>query len=123
MLDQFKFKGRGVVQITGRNAGKSYWTNQAIDRLMKDLASQPITDIMLGEGTVYGSRYHTAEPIGGNWFDMETWCHQTFGESSTSPIWGESKAPKLAERWYVNNRKFWFRDIKDRDWFLIRWRS
>lgn len=122
-LNSYQFKGRGPVQITGRNAGKNIWTNQAIDRLIRDLNSQPITDIMLNEGTVYGSRYYTAEPIGGNWMDMEIWCLDTFGD--TSSIWSETKnlAPAPLKRWYANNRKFWFRDIKDRDWFIIRWRS
>lgn len=121
-LNSYQFKGRGIVQITGRNAGKSYWTNLAIDRLIRDLNSQPVTDIMLSEGTVYGSRYYTAEPIGGNWMDMEVWCLDTFGDCGDN-MWAEAKAPKPGNRWYMNNRKFWFRDIKDRDWFLIRWRS
>jgi hypothetical protein len=24
-------------------------------------------------------------------------------------------------RWYMNNSKFWFRDKKDLEWFLLRW--
>ena len=117
-----KFKGRGVVQITGRNAGKNNWTNKAIERLMNDLASRPVEALMVSEGTVYGARYYCVEPIGGNWLDMETWCVETFG-SSGDHIWGEKKAPKPAERWYMNNRKFWFREQKDRDWFVIKWNS
>lgn len=118
-----QFKGRGALQITGRNTGKSHWTNQAIKRLMEDIASRPVEAIICDVGTVYGCRYYTVEPIGGNWIDMETWCLDSFGSSSTSPIWGESKVPDVNERWYTNNRKFWFRDEKDRDWFLIRWNA
>ena len=117
-----KFQGRGVVQITGRNAGKSQMTAQAIQRLMDDILSRPIEDLVLSEGTVYGSRYYCVEPIGGSWLDMETWCVSTFGVSGDN-MWGQSRAPKPSERWYANNRKFWFRDARDRDWFLIRWRS
>jgi hypothetical protein len=118
-----QYKGRGLVQITGRNTGKSHWTNVAIKRLMDDLNSQPISDLILSEGTVYGSRYYCIEPMGGNWLDMEVWCTRTFGE--TGSIWQETKnlTPEPHKRWYMNNRKFWFKDIKDRDWFILRWRS
>ncbi len=118
-----KYKGRGIVQITGRNTGKSHWTNVAIKRLMDDLNSQPVSDLILSEGTVYGARYYCVEPIGGFWLEMESWCLDTYGE--TSSIWHETKAltPEPLKRWYMNNRKFWFREEKDRDWFIIRWRS
>ena len=116
-----QFKGRGTVQITGRNAGKSHWTNQAIKRLMEDLASRPIEDLVLSEGTVYGSRYYCVEPIGGHWVDMEVWCIETFGNCGDN-IWGqEMKTPNPGQRWYSNNRKFWFQEQKDRDWFILRW--
>jgi len=46
MLDKIT-KGKGVVQITGRQSGKSYWTSQAIDRLMRDIMQQPISDLVL----------------------------------------------------------------------------
>jgi hypothetical protein len=116
------FKGKGVVQITGRQTGKSYWTSQAIDRLMRDIMQQPISDLVLSEGTVYGSRYYTVEPVGGNWKDMELWCGESFGDPGDK-IWDSGPAPLPAKRWYMNNRKFWFRNEKDRDWFIIRWRS
>jgi hypothetical protein len=118
-----KYKGRGIVQITGRNVGKSHWTNVAVKRLMDDLNSQPIEDLLLSEGTVYGSRYYTVEPIGGSWLEMEAWCYDTFGE--TGNIWSETKnlTPEPLQRWYANNRKFWFKEEKDRDWFILRWRS
>lgn len=118
-----KYKGRGLVQITGRNAGKSHWTNNAIQRLIDDLRSRPVESLTLSEGTVYGARYYCVEPVGGNWPDMELWCHNIYGE--TSSIWSETKnlAPEPLKRWYMNNRKFWFRDVKDRDWFILRWNS
>jgi len=116
-----KFKGRGIVQITGRNAGKSHWTNQAIKRLMDDLCNRPIEDLILSEGKIYGARYYCVQPVGGSWPDMEQWCNQTFGSSGDN-MWGEKKVPKPAERWYMNGRKFWFRNERDRIWFLMRWR-
>jgi hypothetical protein len=125
LLDKMtRYKGRGFVQITGRRAGKSYWTSQAIDRLMRDIMQQPISDLVLSEGTVYGSRYYTVEPIGGNWRAMEDWCIENYGESSGS-IWAEEVSkttPMPNERWYANNRKFWFRTEQDRMIFVLKWR-
>ena len=114
--------GEMMIMSAGRQVGKSHFTAQAIERLMRDLNSQPVSDIVLNEGKVYGSRYYTVEPIGGNWLDMETWCTSIFGDVG-SPMWGETTAPEPARRWYANNRKFWFKSEKDRDWFIIRWRS
>ena len=115
-----QYKGRGLVQITGRGAGKSMINTQmsAYKRLFDDVMSRPVEDLLLSEGTVYGARYYCVEPIGGSWLDMETWCHETF--KSTGAIWGE-KVPEPAMRWYANNRKFWFRSEKDRNWFIVRW--
>ena len=116
-----KFKGKGTLQVTGRGSGKSQLAAYA--RLWSDIYAKPIEALICDTGTVYGKRYYTVEPVGGAWFEMEDWCHKTFGESSTSAIWGEAKTPEPAERWYTNARKFWFRDVKDRDWFVIRWNA
>jgi hypothetical protein len=94
---------------------------QALKRIMDDIYSRPVEDIKLSEGTVYGSRYYTAEPVGGNWREMESWCYEIFGNDTYS-IWGESKAPEPQQRWYKNNRKFWFREETDRTIFVLKWR-
>ena len=119
----FKFKGRGLTQLTGRGLGKSQMSSSAFKRLFDDIYQRPVEDLVFNEGTVYGSRYHTVEPIGGSWIDMETWCLDTFGD--TGSIWAETKnlSPEPHKRWYANNRKFWFKNLKDRDWFVLRWRS
>ncbi len=115
--------GREIkLMMASRNTGKSLVTAQAIERLMRDINSRPIEALMLSEGKVYGARYYCVEPIGGSWIDMETWCVETFGERGDN-MWGEKKAPKPSSRWYGNNRKFWFREQKDRDWFVIKWNS
>jgi len=120
-----KFKGRGIIQLTGRRTGKSAFSAQALQRLIDDIHSRPIEDLKLSEGTVYGSRYFCVEPVGGNWRAMEDWIINTLGPS-TGSIWAEvvdkTPVPHPGERWYGNNRKFWFRDAKDRDWFLLKWR-
>lgn len=123
-----RYKGKGYVQITGRQTGKSVLNNvfngQALQRILDDVLERPVEDLLLSEGTVYGSRYYCVEPIGGNWMDMETWCSDTFGEcGDRDKIWGEIKTPEPLQRWYMNNRKFWFKEEKDRNWFVLRWRS
>ena len=112
--------GEMTIMMAGRSAGKSHWTNVAIKRLMDDLNNRPIENLVLGQGTVYGARYHTVEPVGGSWLEMESWCLETFGDPGKH-IWGEKEAPVPAQRWYMNNRKFWFRTEKDRNWFVMRW--
>lgn len=103
-----------------RQPGKSILSGQALHRLMEDLLNRPVENLILSEGTVYNDKYYCVEPIGGSWVDMEAWCYNTFG-SSGEHIWGERMAPKPAERWYLNNRKFWFRDQQDRVMFILKW--
>lgn len=115
-----KFQGRGMIQITGRNSYKDY-NLQAMQRLMDDLISKPIEALICSTGTVFGKQYLTVEPIGGNWLEMEAWCTKTFGPSSS--VWETFKESDQVGRWYMNDRKFWFLDGKDRDWFVLRWNS
>ena len=114
--------GELTIAMSGRQQGKSQI--MAYQRMFNDIIESRhiVSDIVLSEGTVYGSRYYTAEPIGGSWLEMETWCCKVFGEGSRA-IWGEAKAPEPARRWYANNRKFWFKNEKDRDWFIVMWRA
>lgn len=114
--------GEMMTMTAGRNVGKSVFSAQALKRLLDDLQNQKVIDMVLNTGTVYGSRYYTVEPVGGNWVEMEKWCSEVFGEGSRA-LWGEKNAPEPARRWYANNRKFWFRSEKDRDWFIVMWRS
>jgi hypothetical protein len=92
----------------------------AYKRLFDDIYQRPVEDLILSEGTVYGARYYCVHPVGGSWMEMEVWCLDTFGDPG-SKMWGEDKAPEPALRWYMNNRKFWFRTEKDRNWFIVRW--
>ena len=113
--------GEMIVMTAGRGVGKSAFSAQAFQRLWNDLHARPVEDLKLTEGTVYGARYYCVEPVGGSWFEMEVWCRETFG-NDTSPIWGTDKAPEPEQRWYMNNRKFWFREEKDRMIFVLKWR-
>jgi hypothetical protein len=122
LLDKMtKYKGKGLIQVTGRNTGKSAFSAQSIERLMRDLNSQPISDLVISEGTVYGARYHCVEPVGGSWIEMQEWCLNQFGDSGKH-IWGEKETPEPQQRWYMNNRKFWFRNESDRTMFILKWR-
>ena len=120
LLDKMlNYKNQSFIQSTGRQNGKT--AHQAYMRLWNDIHYRPVEDLKLSEGTVYGSRYYTVEPVGGNWMDMELWCYETFGE--TGSIWTETKnlTPEPHKRWYANNRKFWFRNESDRMMFILKW--
>jgi hypothetical protein len=117
-------KGELMVMAAGRQTGKSYFTAAALKRLMDDINSHPISDLNLTEGRVYGARYYCVEPIGGNWREMEDWCIKTYGKT-TGSIWAQEvdkTTPLVNERWYSNNRKFWFRNEADRTMFILKWR-
>jgi hypothetical protein len=117
-------KGELMVMAAGRQTGKSYFTAAALKRLMDDINSHPISDLNLTEGRVYGARYYCVEPIGGNWREMEDWCIKTYGKT-TGSIWAQEvdkTTPLVNERWYANNRKFWFRNEADRTMFILKWR-
>ena len=93
----------------------------AFQRLWNDLHARPVEDLKLTEGTVYGCRYYCVEPVGGMWLEMEAWCIKAF-DATQGSVWGENPPPAPAQRWYMNNRKFWFRDDADRLMFVMRWR-
>lgn len=112
------------IMMSSRNVGKSIWTAKAIDRLMKDLMSRPVEELVLTESKFCGTKFYTVEPVGGNWKDMEDWCTLTFG--TAAEVWDIKSAneqfmwPQFG-RWYKNNRKFWFRNERDRTMFILRW--
>ena len=74
-------------------------------------------ELVLDEGKVYGARYHTIAPLGAEalWNEMMEWMVTTFGPTPADGVWTPGS------RWYANNAKFWFRNTKDRDWFVLRW--
>ena len=117
--------GEMVIMTAGRNTGKSVFNSANFQQMWNSVFNpkpQPISDLVLEENKVHGARYYTVEPKGGVWADMEAWCFQTFGEPGE--IWPmQDFAWPEAPRWMQNNRKFWFRNLKDRDWFIMRWRA
>ena len=82
-------------------------------------------DMKIDEGRVYGARYYTVEPqviswdLDGDWGGidiwglMENWCTDTFGISEG--------AFEPSQRWYANSSRFWFREKKDLEWFVLKW--
>lgn len=115
--------GEMTIMMSGRRVGKSQFSAQAFKRLWDDIYKErPVTDLILTETRVSGSRYYCVEPEGGNWAEMSAWCRKTFGDpgdmwNAHDWVWPENA------RWMENNRKFWFRNLKDRDWFIIKWQS
>ncbi len=71
------------------------------------------------KGTVFGHEYLTVAPMNaeGKWSDMMAWMVDTFGPTAKDGVWTAD------QRWYVNNAKFWFRNEKDFNWFVLRWSS
>jgi len=91
-------------------------------QMAKDIDNQVLMDALgwheleLDEGRVYGARYLTVHPTNGaQWNDMMEWTVDQFGPTAHDGVW----TPNM--RWYANNAKFWFRNQKDRDWFVMRW--
>ena len=91
-------------------------------QMAKDIDDQVLMSAMgwheltLSDGTIYGTRYLTVHPSNGSrWNEMMQWMIDTFGPSAHDGVW----TPDM--RWYANNAKFWFRNQKDRDWFVLRW--
>ncbi len=122
LLDKMtKYKGRGVIQVTGRQTGKSAFSAQAFQRLWDDIHKRPVEDLILTERPVNGARYYCVEPIGGSWLEMETWVQSMCGEPGD--MWNSNDwcCPESA-RWLQNDRKFWFRNEEDRTMFIMRWR-
>lgn len=116
-----QYKGRGVIQITGRQIGKSAFSAQALKRMMDDIYNRPVEDLILTEAKLHGARYYCVEPKGGNWMTMEAWTVKTFGEPGE--IWPtQDFAWPESPRWVQNNRKFWFRNEADRTVFVMKWR-
>jgi hypothetical protein len=125
LLDKMtKYQGRGVVMTTGRQLGKSAFSAQALQRMMDDIYNRPVEDLILSESKVHGARYHCVEPVGGNWKDMEEWALKTYGDPGE--LWPMKTQDDFgwpeSSRWYMNNRKFWFRNESDRTMFIMKWR-
>jgi hypothetical protein len=109
-----------IIMAAGRQVGKSVLNSQqAIDRLMRDLNNRPVEEMVLAERRIYGSRFYTVEPVGGNWLEMETWAHKAYGLPSDAWVSAQD-LPNC--RWFANNRKFWFRKESDRTMFIMKWR-
>ena len=104
------------------------------DQIISNIAAQMAKDIdnevlmtamgwqecklTLGDGTVYGARYLTVHPSNSSkWNEMMEWMIKTFGPTAHDGVW----TPNM--RWYANNAKFWFRNEKDMNWFILRWSS
>ena len=77
-----------------------------------------VSEILPGHNILY----HTVKPEGRSlmgewdiWNNMIAWCVDTYGPTPKDGVWTPG------QRWYVNNSRFWFRDIKDKDWFILKW--
>ena len=112
------FKGKNMLTVTGRQIGKSIMTANAVERLKDDLGPY---QLKLSQIELNGESYYEIRPVGWmhkdelQWNDMITWVVDTFGPTARDGVWTPG------QRWYANNARFYFKDIKDRDWFIMRW--
>lgn len=74
----------------------------------------PKMTIKLSEARIHGARYYTVEPIFANWGELETWAFDTYGKPSS--VWDLELG-----RWYLNDRRFWFKEQSDVTAFVLRW--
>jgi hypothetical protein len=85
-------------------------------------------ELILSTGTVYGQPYYTVHPSldwvistemsNQYWRNVEEWCINTFGKSGTQDkpgVWSPY------QKWYYNDAKFWFKEKKDLEWFILKW--
>jgi hypothetical protein len=81
-------------------------------------------ELILDEGRVSGARYYTVKPtfdahiqpwFNQEWNEMLEWCVDTYGATPKEGVWTPNS------RWYANNSKFWFREQKDLEWFILKW--
>jgi hypothetical protein len=78
-------------------------------------------ELILDEGKVYGARYYRVGPriIWPDsiriWDEMVEWNVETFGPTPKEGVF------ESGGRWYANNAKFWFREKKDLEWFMLKW--
>ena len=103
--------------------------DEILNDVAKQLANQIDTQVLKGmgyvfdyylehgRGTICGQEYLSVAPMNAEdqWSDMMEWMVNSFGPTPFDSIWMPD------QRWHVNNAKFWFRDAKDRDWFILRW--
>ena len=96
--------------------------------VLKALGVYKDVELVRSSGTVYDLYYHTVEPrniewqeTSNMWEDMMLWCRNQFGE--TGSLWREAKnlTPEPNQRWYANDRKFWFLSEADLLMFVLRW--
>jgi hypothetical protein len=70
---------------------------------------------------IYGQEYFCVKPKGLNWYEMEEWCEDTMGPRAGFAFVGNQSAVTPDARWYAHFHQFWFRDLKDRAMFIMRW--
>lgn len=103
---------------------KRAMTNRMLSGPVVGRPLQKKLELDISEGTVYGARYYTVSPqfpahaptwFKPEWDAMIAWTVATFGPTPKDGVWTPNA------KWYVNNAKFWFKERKDLEWFLLKW--
>lgn len=85
-------------------------------QIQQELFGMYTETVTVSQGTIFQKQYHTAEPWAGDWKQMESWCRECFGDPGS--VWDDFSSNN---RWYMNSRRFWFRDEQDLLLFLLKW--
>jgi hypothetical protein len=62
------------------------------------------------------STFYTVEPREYDWEELYNWTVDVFGQPRTGTGQPERK-------WFISGGTFHFHDIKNRDWFILKWSS
>jgi hypothetical protein len=80
-------------------------------------ASLAVKKELLTSTLTFGtSTFYTVEPREYDWEELYNWTVEVFGEPRTGPGQPEKK-------WFISGGTFHFHDIKNRDWFILKWSS
>ena len=74
----------------------------------------PVKSIDTGKAVLQPKWPYWVQPLGysqAEWFDMDQWIHRTMGDND----WSQNG------RWVGSDRKYWFRDERDRTMFILKW--
>lgn len=105
------------ITVVNYNGSKLFYANGILQE------NKPMLEVEEGTHTIStGEEYYSVRVNGrmyygdyNVWEDMIVWATDTFGPTPGDGIW------TVGARWYVNNARFWFKNKKDLDWFMLRW--
>ena len=97
---------------SGFTAGDAKWVAELTEQFIAELTMKRIET---GYAEIQPKYPYWVKPLNysaDEWLDMSNWITDTMGESN----WSSANT-----RCIGSNRKYWFRDERDRTLFLLKW--